>query len=475
MDSTEEAHRVAASDNKSVVIDQILVDLVDYLYHYEITSIHALETARFALLDALGCAMETLNSAECPNFIGPLVPGCVVHNGFRLPGTSYELDPMKGAFDMGALIRYLDHNDGFTGAEWGHPSDNIGAILATADWLSRNPSAASATAPSATLHTVIIAMVKAYEIQGCFQISNAFNAVGLDHVILVKVASTAVAWMDGQPLRTYRHAPNTGPRKGWAGGDAYMRAVHLVLLTRSDPSGASTVLSASRWGFYDALFRGKEFELSRKYGTYVMENIFFKPAPVEAHALSAMEAILKLRPVVLKHGNMNDMASIIVRTHAGACLIINKSGELHNAADRDHCIQYILVVALLKGQRLEYSDYSDQGPWASDPRVAKIREKIELLEDKQFTLDYHDPVKRSLASGVRVVFNDGTESEEEIVEHPLGNRHNPETWHLLQQKISRSLSGMFETERVERIVADVHGNEDMPIRDFVDLLWKRPC
>ncbi|MCJ1474294.1 hypothetical protein MMC13_002952 [Lambiella insularis] len=389
----------------------------------------AVESARLALLDALACAMETLNSAECPKFVGPLVPGCVVHNGFRLPGTTYELDPMKGAFDLGALIRYLDHNDGFTGDEWGHPSgtagqflsplsavqtlrtvphiDNIGAILATMDCQSRNPSAASATAPSATLHNVIIAMIKAYEIQGCFQISNAFNAVDLDHSSLSSEAraidAVSHAWMDGHPLRTYRHAPNTGPRKGWAGGDACMRAVHLVLLTRSDPSGASTVLSASRWGFYDSLFRGKEFELPRKYGTYVMENIFFKLVPAEAHALSAIEAILKLRPVVLKRGNMNDIARIIVRTHAGACLIVNKLGELHNAADRDHCIQGC-------GHRIH---------------GLQIYEKIELLEDRQFTLDYHDPEKRSLASGVCLVFNDGTESEEEVVENKRSYKAYP--------------------------------------------------
>ncbi|KAI4088136.1 MAG: hypothetical protein LQ339_008771 [Xanthoria mediterranea] len=490
--------------------DQVLTEIARYVYRYEIKSPLAMERARTALLDALGCAMETLSSGDRPSFIGPFVQGCKTQNGFRLPGTVFDLDPVKGAFDMAVLIRYLDHNDAFTGAEWGHPSgrnracvirvssnnivsDNIGSILAVADWLSRNPAETSDNTPPLTIQTVLIALVKAYEIQGCFQISNAFNSVGLDHVILVKVASAAViswllglsesqavdaisqAWMDGHPLRVYRHGQNTGPRKGWAGGDACMRAVQLALLTRSGQPGALTVLSAPRWGFYDAIFRGKTFNLPRSFNTWVVENTLFKLTPAEAHSLTAMEAMLKLERILKEQAVdlHNDIGRITVRTHAAACLIIDKSGPLENAADRDHCMQYILAVTLLKGAQPDSRDFSDASPWASDPRVDYLREKIEIFECEQYTLDYLNEEKRSLASALTVVFANGNRTEEVAVEYPLGSPKHPGTKKAVEAKICRNLGLIFSREEVEQIVATVATKaKTTMVHDLVDTLWR---
>lgn len=499
-----------SDDNTKPPYDPILVSIAQYVYHYEITSAHAMAVARLALLDALGCAMETITSGECAPLIGPVVKNCTTHNGFRLPGTAYELDPVKGAFDLGILIRYLDHNDGFTGAEWGHPSgmfpfhvfwlhvtlrsvsDNIGAILAVADYLSRNPSEASSSAPPLTLDTIFIAIIKAYEIQGCLQLANTFNAVGLDHVILVKVASTAIsswllglsesqavdaisqAWIDGHPLRIYRHAPNAGPRKGWAGGDACMRAVHLALLTRAGQTGTPSALSTPRWGFCDALFRGKGIMLAREFASWVIENIFFKIVPAEGHALSAIEAMLMIRRHLIAKGAdlVEEIIKINVRTHAGVCLIINKSGLLHNMADRDHCMQYILAVTLLKGDSPEYADYRDDSVWAVDQRVSDLRAKIELFEDKKFSDDYVNPDKRSMASALKVKLKDGSETEEVIVEYPLGNPRNSGTTEAVRIKIEKNLGLMFAHEEVAEILNAVQHRGNMSVRGFVDLLWK---
>ncbi|KAL8788893.1 MAG: hypothetical protein Q9213_001416 [Squamulea squamosa] len=490
--------------------DHVLTDIARYVYHYEIESSFALARARTALLDALGCAMETLSSGECPAFIGPFVQGCTTRCGFRLPGTAFELDPVKGAFDMAVLIRYLDHNDAFTGEEWGHPSgtagsessfasssniaaDNIGSILAVADWLSRNPAETSDVTPPLTIQTVLIALVKAYEIQGCFQILNAFNSVGLDHVILVKVASTAVvswllglsesqavhaisqAWMDGHPLRVYRHGQNTGPRKGWAGGDACMRAVQLALLTRSGQPGALTVLSAPRWGFKDAIFQGREFNFPRSFNSWVVENTIFKLTPVEAHALTAMEAMLKLRRILNEQAVelKDNISKIRVRTHAAACLIIDKSGPLNNAADRDHCMQYILAVTLLKGAQPDSCDFSDASPWAIDPRVEYLCKKIEIVESEQYTRDYLDEGKRSLASAVSVIFENGNRTEEVAIEHPLGSPKHPGTIGAVEAKIHRNLGLVFSRDKVEQIIAAVARKaETTMVHDFVDMLWR---
>lgn len=343
-----------------------------------------------------------------------------------------------------------------------------------------------------TIHTVLVALIKAYEIQGCFQISNAFNSVGLDHVILVKVASTAVvswllglseaqavdaisqAWMDGHPLRVYRHGHNTGPRKGWAGGDACMRAVQLALLTRSGQPGAPTVLSAPRWGFYDSIFQSKSFLLPQPFGTWVMENTIFKLAPAEAHALSAIEAALILqRRLLEKAVNLEkDIRKITVRTHAAACLIIDKSGQLNNAADRDHCMQYMLAVTFFKGEQPEYCDYSDSSPWATDRRVMSLREKMQIVEDEQYTKDYHRLEKKSLSSTLTVELVDGCRTEEMSVEYPLGSPKHPGTTEAVGAKIHRNLRLLFQSGAAEQIIKVVSSENETLVKDFVDMLWK---
>ena len=368
--------------------------------------------------------------------------------------------------------------------------DNLGAILAVSDWLSRSPPQVRSnnpTAPPLTVSTLLTALIKAYEIQGLFQILNSFNALGLDHVVLVKVSATAVTcwllglsepethaalshvWMDGHPLRTYRHAPNTGPRKGWAGGDACMRAVHLSLLTKAGQPGAPTVLTAPRWGFYAATFRNQKFLFHRPFGTWVMENIFFKLIPAEGHAISALEAVLEISRILVDQGlNVDqDIAKIRVRTHAGAILIINKSGELYNAADRDHCMQYMMAVTFLKGSLIEYSDYSDTSPWAKDPRVDRLRAKIELVEEERFSREYLDVDKRSAANGVKILLQDGRQLDEIVIEYPLGHALRPETVGAVETKFRKNLKRAFSPEEVERIIRSSE-NEDTPIKDFVD-------
>ena len=471
--------------------DKILVDIADYVFHYKIDSSRAWQHARLALLDSLGCAVETLClSPECLKLIGPIVPGTIVPDGFRLIGTPYQLDPVKGAFDLGTLIRYLDHNDAYPGAEWGHPSDNLGALISTMDWLSRTcASTLSAhVGPPLTLQTLLTAQIKAYEIQGCFQIRNAFNKVGLDHTVLVKVASAALvawilglsetqtlatlsqAWQDGHPLRTFRQAPNTGPRKGWAAGDACMRAVHLALLTRAGQPGAPAVLTTPRWGFYEALFRGKEFVLPRPYGTWVMESIFFKLVVAEGHGISAIEAALQLA-VAMRDKQLRveqDIKSVVIRTHGAACTIINKTGPLHNAADRDHCMQYMVAVVLLKGALIEAVDYTDDSAWPTDERVQHLRAKMEIIEDEQFTADYHDQKVRSASSGVTITLQDGSKLDEVVVQYPAGHPYRSDTVSKVQEKFRHNMRLMFEEERAETVFEAVE-NDEMPVHMFVDL------
>ena len=420
------------SENQSAEsYDDVLVDITTYVFHYEVHSARAWERSRLALLDAIGCAIESLQTnPECANIIGPVVPGTIVPNGFRLPGTAHQLDPVKGAFDLGSLIRYLDHNDMFPGSEWGHPSDNIGAILSVADWLSRSTNFDQALGASTSndkasilplkLRTILIALIKAYEIQGCLQELNSFNAVGLDHTILVKVASTAVvSWLmglseaqthaalsqvfqDGHPLRTFRQGPNAGPRKGWVAGDACMGAVQLVLLMRDVQPGAPTVLTNPKWGFYNTLFKGKRLELRGPYSSWVIEGVGFKLIPAEGHAISAVEAALKVveimsaRNLSVRH----DIESIKIRTQGPAYTIINKPGILRNAADRDHYLQYVVAVVLLKGSVISTLDYMDDSPWATDPQVDQLRAKMEVIKDSQFTEDYYD----KLSEAVRMLF-----------------------------------------------------------------------
>src|SRR6201985_1550275 len=403
--------------------DQVLVDIADYVCNYTIASELAYTTARHCLIDTLGCGLEALEYPACTRLLGPIVAGTVVPNGARVPGTVYQLDPVQAAFNIGAMIRWLDFNDTWLAAEWGHPSDNLGGILAVADWLSRN--AIANGKPPLTMRAVLTAMIKAHEIQGCLALENSFNRVGLDHVVLVKVASTAVvahmlglsreqildavslAWVDGQSLRTYRHAPTTVSRKSWAAGDATSRAVRLALMVQAGEMGYPSVLTAKTWGFYDVLFRGRPFGFQRPYGSYVMENVLFKISyPAEFHAQTAVEAAMALRPKMLAAGkSSDDIKSIQLRTHEACLRIIDKKGPLNNPADRDHCVQYMVAVPLIFGH-LTAADYEDS--FAADPRIDALRDKMTCEEEPAFTADYHDPQKRSIANSLTVTLSDGS-------------------------------------------------------------------
>ncbi|HEY4008978.1 MAG TPA: bifunctional 2-methylcitrate dehydratase/aconitate hydratase [Acidobacteriaceae bacterium] len=463
--------------------DQVLVDIVDYVRNYNITSTLAYETARYCLLDTLGCGLQALDFPACTKLLGPVVPGLTMHNGARVPGTSYELDPVQAAFNIGAIIRWLDFNDTWLAAEWGHPSDNLGGILAVADWLSRN-------GKQLTMRDVLTSMIQAHEIQGCLALENSFNKVGLDHVVLVKVASTAVvanllgltreqmlnavslAWVDGQSLRTYRHAPNTGSRKSWAAGDATSRAVRLALIAQTGEMGYPSVLTAKTWGFYDVSFRGKEFKFQRPYGSYVMENVLFKISfPAEFHSQTAVEAAITLHKQLADRGLTADKVSrVIIRTHEAAIRIIDKQGPLSNPADRDHCIQYMVAVPLLYG-RLRAEDYEDTV--ASDPRIDQLRAKIICAEDPQFTADYHDPAKRSIANALTLEITDGTVLPEVVVEYPIGHRlRRAEGIPLLLDKFRTNLARRFDAAQQQRILSassDQSKLEAMPVDDYVSL------
>src|ERR1700720_1336174 len=383
--------------------DKVLVDIADYVTGYKVSSKEAYDTARYCLLDTLGCGLEALSYPACTKLLGPIVPGTIVPNGAKVPGTAFQLDPVQAAFNIGAMIRWLDFNDTWLAAEWGHPSDNLGGILAVADWLSRSDSQTKLT-----VQDVLTAMIKAHEIQGCIALENSFNKVGLDHVVLVKVASTAVvaemlgltreeiinavslAWVDGLSLRTYRHAPNTGSRKSWAAGDATSRAVRLALIAKTGEMGCPSALTAKRWGFHDTLFNGQPIVLKQPYASYVMENVLFKISfPAEFHAQTAVEAAFILRRRLEAMGKTShDIAKVIIRTQRPCIEIIDKSGPLHNPADRDHCIQYMVAVALIFG-RLTAEDYEDVA--AADPRIDRLRAKMICVEDPLFTRDYYDP------------------------------------------------------------------------------------
>jgi 2-methylcitrate dehydratase len=460
--------------------DKVLTQIADYVTKYEVTSKEAYETARYCLMDTLGCGLEALEYPACTKLLGPIVPGTIVPNGAKVPGTQFQLDPVQAAFNIGAMVRWLDFNDTWLAAEWGHPSDNLGGILATADWLSRNNQ-------PLVMRDVLTAMIKAHEIQGVLALENSFNRVGLDHVVLVKVASTAVvsqligleydevvnavsqAWVDGQSLRTYRHAPNTGSRKSWAAGDATARAVRLALISKTGEMGYPSVLSAKTWGFYDVLFKGKPFEFQRPFGSYVMEHILFKISfPAEFHAQTAAEAAMQLHPVV--KNRIEDIKRITIRTHEAAIRIIDKKGPLDNPADRDHCIQYMVAVPLIFG-RLTAADYEDDV--ASDPRIDLLREKIECVEDKQFTKDYLDPDKRSIANALTVEFKDGKKLAETVVEYPIGHkRRRKEGMPLLVEKFRTNLARRFPPKQQKRILELCMNAEKLsktPVSEFVDL------
>jgi 2-methylcitrate dehydratase len=466
----------------------VLADIADYVVSREIQSDLAYETARYCLIDSLGCAMEALTYPACNRLLGPVVGGMTMVNGARVPGTQFQLDPVQAAFNIGTLIRWLDFNDTWLAAEWGHPSDNLGGILAVADWRARN-AAAEGKMPL-TMRDVLTAMIKAHEIQGCLALENSFNKVGLDHVVLVKVASVAVithllggrrdqiidalsqAWVDGQALRAYRHAPNTGSRKSWAAGDATSRAVWLALLTLKGEMGYPTALTARTWGFYDVLFKGQPFRFQRpirQWDSYVMENILFKISfPAEFHAQTAAECAQQLHPYI--RDRIDDIARITIRTQEAAIRIIDKKGPLNNYADRDHCIQYIVAVMLVFG-RLTASDYEDAV--ANDPRIDVLREKMICVEDAQFTHDYHDPEKRSIANGLTVEFKNGELLDEVMMEYPIGHRlRRKEGIPLLEAKFATNLARVFLAERQKRIIdlcRDQVRLERTTVNDFIDM------
>lgn len=468
--------------------DQVLVDIADYVLNYEIKSSLAYETARNCLIDTLGCGLEALEYPACKKLLGPIVPGTVVPNGAKVPGTPFQLDPVQAAFNIGTMIRWLDFNDTWLAAEWGHPSDNLGGILATADWLSRT--AVAAGKPPLTMRDVLTGMIKAHEIQGCIALENSFNKVGLDHVVLVKVASTAVvaqmlgldrdevinavslAWVDGQSLRTYRHAPNTGSRKSWAAGDATSRAVRLALIAKTGEMGYPSVLSAKTWGFYDVLFKGQPFKFQRPYGSYVMENVLFKISfPAEFHSQTAVECAMDIHAKLKALGkSADDIKAITIRTHEACIRIIDKKGPLNNPADRDHCIQYMVAVPVLFG-RLTAGDYEDEV--ARDPRIDILRDKIVCVEDPAYTRDYHDPDKRSIANALTVEFNDGSRLDEIVCEYPIGHkRRRAEGIPLLEAKFRTNLARMFAAKQQRRILEvslDQKALEAMPVHEYVDL------
>jgi 2-methylcitrate dehydratase len=469
--------------------DKLLQQIADYTLATPIDSAEAWQTARYCLLDALGCGLLALGYPACSKLIGPVVPGATLPGGARVPGTSYELDPVQAAFCIGALVRWLDFNDTWLAAEWGHPSDNLGAILAVADYLGRR--AVLEGRPALTMRAVLEAMIKAYEIQGVLALNHGFNRVGLDHVLLVRIASTAVAtallggtraeiinavsnaFVDGGALRTYRHAPNTGSRKSWAAGDATSRAVRLALLARLGEMGYPSALTAPTWGFQDALFRGRPLVLAQPLGSYVMEHILFKISfPAEFHAQTAVEAACTLHPRV--KDRLEEIETIRIETQESAVRIINKVGPLNNPADRDHCLQYMTAVALLKGN-LTAEDYEDAA--AADPRIDRLRDRMVVTEDPRMTADYLDPTKRSIGNSIQVVFRGGQTTEKVTVDYPIGHRRRrAEGVPLLLAKFEKNLRSRLPAEAADRVLtacADQRRLEQMPVDEFVALFVVR--
>ncbi|MDF1678458.1 MAG: bifunctional 2-methylcitrate dehydratase/aconitate hydratase [Legionellaceae bacterium] len=467
--------------------DQVIQEIADYALNASISSDEAFETARLCLMDALGCAMLALNFPECTKLLGPVVPGATLAGGARVPGTDFELDPIQAAFNIGTMVRWLDFNDTWLAAEWGHPSDNLGAILAVADYVSRLR-LKTGEAPL-SMKDVLVAMIKAYEIQGVLALENSFNRVGLDHVILVKAASAAVAsvllganldeikqtlsqvFVDGQSLRTYRHAPNAGSRKSWAAGDATARAVRLALITKAGEMGYPSALTAKRWGFYDVSMHQKSFQFQRGYGSYVMENILLKLSyPAEFHAQTAVECAVRLHTDV--KDKLDKIERIELVTHESAIRIISKEGALHNPADRDHCLQYMVAIGLLKGN-LVAEDYEDSV--ASNPQIDALRAKMQVSESSQFSKEYHDPDRRSIANSMQIFFVDGTSTERVTVEYPIGHRRRrAEGTPVLLDKFKRNLDTQFTPDKTETIFAAMSDTSrliEMSVPDFTSL-WR---
>ena len=458
------AHDVRSAERPAP--DAVLTAIADYARNFTVRSETAYETARYCLMDTLACGFQALKYPACRKLLGPLVPGAVMPGGARIPGTSFELEPVQAAFNIGAMIRWLDFNDTWLAAEWGHPSDNLGAILAVADYLARNAIMSGKT--PLRVREVLTAMIKAHEIQGVLALENSFNRVGLDHVVLVRVASTAVvtsllggsleqvvnalsnAWIDGGALRTYRHAPNTGSRKSWAAGDATSRAVRHALMALAGEMGYPSALSAKTWGFYDVLFRGKPFSLPQPFGSYVMENVLFKISyPAEFHAQTAVEAAMTLHPKV--KDRLADIERIVIETQEPGVRIIDKVGPLANPADRDHCIQYMVAVPLIFG-RLTAADYEDAV--AADPRIDELRASMQVRETRVFTEEYYDPDKRYIGNAVQVFFRDGSHSARLQVDFPIGHRkRRAEGMPVLVGKFTASVDAHFAPKQAERIKA----------------------
>lgn len=465
--------------------DQVLVDIAQYAANYTITSEEAYNTARYCLIDTLGCGLLALRYPECTKLLGPIVPGTLVPNGARVPGTSFQLDPITAAFNIGCMNRWLDYNDTWLAAEWGHPSDNLGAILAAADYESRKNIAEGK--PPFVMRDVLTAMIKAHEIQGILALENSFNRVGLDHVILVKIASTAVvtallggttdeiidalsnAWIDGHPLRTYRHSPNTGSRKSWAAGDATARALRLSLMALKGEMGYPAALSTPEWGFYDVLFKGNPLSIKRDFEAYVMENVLFKISfPAEFHGQTAVEAAILLHPSV--KDKWHEIDKIIITTHKSALRIIDKTGPLHNPADRDHCIQYMVAIGLIHGH-LTADHYEDN--YASDSRIDELRKKMVTTEDITYSHDYLDANKRSIANAIQVFFQDGTSTEKIEIAYPVGHRRRrQEAIPLLLAKFDASLKSRFpskQTQAILELCQDQNVLENTPVQQFMEL------
>ena len=466
--------------------DTELADIADYVCNAEIDSDLAFETAHYCLMDTLACGFQALDYPACTKLLGPVVPGATLAGGARVPGTSYELEPVMAAFNIGAMNRWLDFNDTWLAAEWGHPSDNLGGILAVADYLSRQ-ARAKGEAPL-TMRDVLDAMIRAHEIQGVLALENSYNRVGLDHVLLVRVASTAVvtrmlggdeekvrnalshAWIDGGALRTYRHAPNTGSRKSWAAGDATSRAVRLALIAMTGEMGYPSALSAKTWGYYDVLFRGRKFEFQRDYGSYVMENVLFKISyPAEFHSQTAVEAAMILHEQV--QDRIDDIRKVVIETQEAGVRIIDKTGPLDNPADRDHCIQYMVAVPLIFG-RLTAADYEDDV--ASDPRIDALRSRMIVSENERFTRDYFDPEKRYIGNAVQVYFKDGTKTDRIEVDFPIGHRERrDEGIPVLKQKFVDSVKPKLATgqwAKLEELCADRKKLAKTAVDDFMALL-----
>jgi 2-methylcitrate dehydratase len=463
--------------------DRVLVDIAGYARDARIDSAVAYETARYCLMDTLACGFQALAFPACTRLLGPVVPGATMAGGARVPGTSYELDPVQAAFNIGAMVRWLDFNDTWLAAEWGHPSDNLGGILAVADWLSRRATATGRE--PLTVRDLLTAMIKAHEIQGVTALENAYNRVGLDHVILVRVATTAVAtamlggtidqvvnavsnaWLDGGALRTYRHAPNTGSRKSWAAGDATSRGVRHALIAMTGEMGYPSALSAPKWGFYDVLFRGQPFRYPQPFGSYVMENVLFKISyPAEFHAQTAVECAMQLHPSV--HGRLDDIDRIVIETQEPGVRIIDKTGPLANPADRDHCLQYMVAIPLIFG-RLTAGDYEDEV--ARDPRVDALRARMEVRENPEFTRDYYAADKRYIGNAIQAFFRDGTSTGRIAVDAPIGHRRRrAEGYPVLVRKFEESLPAIYpdrQRRQIEALFHDPARLDAMAVDQFV--------